>query len=149
MTKQNRVRVLAASAALTVAGVIIGQWGEQVGLDVWNIDDLQRQAASAKDRNLELDRERDQSMGRIEFKMTLAKDLVAGRTSFANAVDQCLAANQDPKVQEMVRRVCKGETDAERAAYQMIGYVYALQTVEAEELARTLECEVVSGYWQR
>lgn len=63
---------------------------------------------------------------RVAIKEALVSDLIAGRASLACATEQFLALGQGrPEYLRVVRANCPGDTDLEKTAHNVMGFVEA------------------------
>ena len=143
------LRLLATATILTVGGFIASNTtlAEDIGLDVWNVPELQDRVASAESRDAELDRENATVGRRLDWRHDIVADLLAGRIPGDEAHARFLDANQShPKATQYLRALWPGRSDEERTARQLIKYIQVADHPRAAELAGELECELLARF---
>src|SRR6187399_410318 len=89
------LRLLATATILTVGGFIVSNttFAEDLGLDVWNLPDLEDQVTSAAALEAEMDNERMSVGRRIDWREDIVADVLADRVTGAEAHALFLDAN--------------------------------------------------------
>ena len=150
MLSRSLVRRLLLVPVLVAAGLggvfaASPAWARSVGLDVWNVSALARQQREAVERRAELTAAQAEISQRIGLKEAVVGELVAGRTTLADATAEFLALNEShPEYVAMIRDSYPGSTDEERTARNVIGYAVmrADNPVEYDRLSRRLDAEL-------
>jgi hypothetical protein len=143
------LRLLATSTVLTVGGFIASNttWAEDVGLDVWNVPDLQDRVAACESREVELDRKYATVGRRLDQRHEVVADLLAGRITADEAHARFLDANlSHPQATAFLRNRWPGRSDEEKTARQLVMFVFVSRHPRAAEAAAELECELVARY---
>jgi hypothetical protein len=79
---------------------------------------------------------------RLEWRLEIVADLLAGRVTVAEAHARFLDANRsDPRAIRNLRNVYSGQTDEERTARQLFGYIRVSDHPRAEEVSAAVRCE--------
>lgn len=139
-------RVLICSCVLVSTGVVLVHptWAQSVGLDVWNAPALNQQAQTAAVEVDRLETEDGEVLRRIAIKESIINELLAGRTTLADATDQFVALNEArPDYIETIRNSFPGTTDREKFARNVIAF--AIPRVPPDEraaLSSRLEVEL-------
>ncbi|HEY1191212.1 MAG TPA: hypothetical protein VGE74_26490 [Gemmata sp.] len=115
-----------------------------VGMDVWNVPELNQQLDAATNESNRLTCEGDVVLRRIAVKETIIKEMLAGRASLADATARFAEMNVNrPQAQEAVRHMYAGATDQEKTARNVIAFAAArVSAAEREALSRRLEAEL-------
>jgi hypothetical protein len=143
------LRLLATATVLTVGGFIASNttWAEDLGLDVWNVPDLQDRVASAESLDAELDRKNATVARRLDRRNETVADLLADRITADEALAQFLDANvSHPQALEFLRGRWDGRTDEERTARQLVMYVRMFRHPRAAAFADELTCEIEARF---
>jgi hypothetical protein len=143
------LRFLAAGTVLAAAGLIAANTGlaEEVGLDVWNVPDLQDRVAAAESRDAEMTLENWTVIRRLDWRKEVVADLIAGRITGEEAHARFLDVNRShPKATQFLRTIWPGRTDEERTATQLVRYVRVYDHPRAAEVAAELECELMAQF---
>ena len=84
---------------------------------------------------------------RLDWRNDTVVDVVAGRITGEEAHARFLEANRShPKATENLRALCRGRSDEERTARQLVGYVTASGLPGAKEVAAELECVLTARF---
>ena len=129
----KRIRRAAVRRCLVLAVIVVPfaslvvanpSWAKSVGLDVWNVPELEEElAAAARDRE-RMDGVNTTLLNRIAAKEAVIAELIAGRATLAEATSEFLSLNADrPEHLQMMRSAYPNRTDEERAALNVIDYV--------------------------
>jgi hypothetical protein len=140
------LRLLATSTVLSVGGFIASNTtlAEDVGLDVWNVPDLQDRVAACESLETEIDRKNATVARRIDQRLEAVADLLDGRITGEEAHARFLDANlSHPKATEFLRGGWAGRSDEEKTARQLVMFVTVSRHPRAAEVAAELECELV------
>lgn len=133
----SHIRLTALGVATVLALIASHRYAES---------DLQDQALSAEDFDREMDREREQTAARIATKQSVARDVIDGRLSVADAVRHFLAVNEASALAvSYLRAGCPGQDDLERAAWQLVQYVRTTPDSRASEAASNMQCELTAN----
>lgn len=143
-TLQSRPRML---TALTVSAAVLAghpTLARSVGMDVWNVPELQQQLDNASGESHRLSTEDDIVLQRIAKKETIVKELIAGRATLADATARFGELNAArPLALETVRDAYPGATDQEKTARNVIAYALGRTPVaDRGALSRRLEAEL-------
>ena len=118
-------------------------WAKTAGLDVWNIQSAERELAVATRTQQRLAADGVAVLNRITVKETLIDEVIAGRTTLADAAAQFLALGSDsPVYLAYLRNVYPNGTDDERAALNVIDY--ATQRVEDPAERDAIACRLLA-----
>lgn len=142
-----RVLLVPALVVLGIGGAFAASpaWARSVGLDVWNASELAEQEQEAVERKAELAAEDAEICQRIGLKEAVIDDLVAGRTTLAEATARFTDLNQSqPNYMTMIHLGYPGSTDEEKMARNVMGYALARaeEPAECERLAHRLDAEL-------
>jgi hypothetical protein len=143
------LRLLATSTVLTVGGFITSNttWAEDLGLDVWNVPDLQDKVAACESQEAEIDRKNATVARRLDQRHEAVEDLLSGRITADEAHARFLDANlSHPKATEFLRGRWPGRSDEEKTARQLAMFVFVSRHPRATEIAAELECELVARF---
>ena len=151
MSLRRCLSLAAAIAPLTAVAVARPQWASAAGLDVWNMPHYEQQLAVATQETERLGAVNETVAHRITAKEALVAELIAGRATLAETVEQFLALNSDPCVAARLREIYAGDTDEVRTARNVIDYATqrvknpaaraALADRLAAELAEFASCD--------
>jgi hypothetical protein len=135
-----RARVLCLAVALTAAASpALARAG------FWPAADARAELAALEARAETLADRDDTILRRIRIKEELVADLVAGRATLADVSAQFLELNADePVYLDVLRATVPGDSDAERAARNVVEYAVPRADPAARpELRRRLEAELL------
>ena len=141
------LRLLATTTVLSVGGFIASNttWAEDLGLDVWNVSDLQDRVAAAESMDVELDRRNATVIRRLDYRHETVEDLLAGRITGPEAHARFVDANRShPRATEFLRDRWPGRTDEERSARQLVMFVKVAHHPRSAEIAAELDRELVA-----
>ena len=142
----SRPRVLIASCAAAVVAVLAvhPSLAQTIGADVWNVPALKEQARASEVEEDRLDDEDSEVMRRIAVKEAIVNDLIAGRTTLADATARFVALNAArPQYLHALREAYPGTTDDEMFARNVISFAVARVPVsQRSELSSRLEGEL-------
>jgi len=140
---------LTVSAAAFVAN---SEWGASLVVDMFRTQSVREELKNELELRDNLDVVNTEIQRRIAIKEALVADLIAGRTTLAAVTDEFLVLNQGrPEYMLIIRASYPGETDEEKTAHNVIGYVtrelapYPPET-RAEVLHR-LQTELQAHSW--
>jgi hypothetical protein len=113
--------------ALLVSAAVVAAnptWAAAIGLDVWNLPAL-RQCMETEDAKRRAFAYEDAELfRRMDLKDRLVAELIAGRTTLADVTEEFVALNRDrPGYTTTIRATYPGQTDEERTARNVLGYV--------------------------
>jgi hypothetical protein len=131
-------------AALTAAGLTAHPaLAEDIGLDFWHVPDL-RAGLSASEREFrDLERRGEVIGRRVAMRTETVEDLFAGRVGVEEAVRRFDELNRlDPRMVDRVRGMYPGDTDEERAGWQLAAHVRAYLHPRARAVADEVACRV-------
>jgi hypothetical protein len=119
-------------------------WAQSVGVDVWNLPELQRQFREADDEGRRLSADNAELMRCLRAKEATVADLLAGRVALAEAADRFSALNDaQPRCAARVRERYAGGTDREKCARNVIDFaLHRAPPRERDALAARLEAEL-------
>lgn len=144
-TSLTRPRRLTATLVVTFA-VLAGHptLARSVGMDVWNVPELQQQLDAASDESARLRTEDDVVLQRIAVKEAIVKELIAGHTTLAETTDRFAEMNANrPQALAVIRLAYPGATDQEKTARNVISYALGRTPVaDRAALSRRLEAEL-------
>lgn len=141
------LRAVAAGAfltALTAAGLTAHPaLAEEIGLDFWHVPDL-RIGMSDSDREYrDLEKKGEVITRRVAIRTETVEDLIAGRIDVEEAVRRFNELNRlEPKMVERVRRMYVGDTDEQRAGWQLVAHVRVFQHPRAAAVADQVACRI-------
>ena len=142
----SRPRVLVCSCLLVAVGTLSAHptWARSIGADVWNVPALNEQVRTSEVEDDRLTAEGDDVLRRIAIKEAIITELLAGRTTLADASERFAALNgARPDYVATLREVFPGATDQETYARNVISF--ALPRVPAQDrdaLSSRLEAEL-------
>ena len=114
-----------------------------LGFDAWSTSEAREQNQQAIELERKLDASATELRQRYEAKRALINDLVAGRTTLAEATAQFTILNRDrPECVEAIRRNCPGGTDEEKMARNVLGFVDAALSVEPAATRRVVRARL-------
>lgn len=123
MTIRFRVRFVLPAVALAAVVVLHPTLARAAGVDFWNLADARAALAAESDHAAELAVRDDTIMRRIVIKESLTDDLAAGRTDLATVAARFLELHADePAYLDAIRNSVPGDSDLERAAWNVIEY---------------------------
>ncbi len=119
-------------------------WASAIGVDVWNLPALKEQLRESTDTDERLNEDRDDVRRRIEVKELIIADLIARRTTLAEATERFTVLNESrPQYLTVIRSKYPGETDQEKMARNVIGFAQLrVAPAERDALNRRLEMEL-------
>jgi len=142
------MRALVAGACLT-AVVTVGVTAypapaEELGTDLWNGPDWRTRLSETEVRARELRRQEEVIVRRTALRTEVVDDLIAGRVTADDAVVRFAELNRTgPATLRRVRERYAGDTDDERAGWQLVGHLRARHEprarMAADEVAYGLE----------
>ena len=141
-----RPRALVCSCLLVGAVVLVAHptLAQSIGADVWNMPALKEQVRAADAEDDRLSTEDDDVLRRIAIKDTIVIDLIAGRTTLADATTRFTELNAGrPRYLAALRESYPGAPDQEKFARNVISF--AVSRVAPEEraaLSSRLETEL-------
>lgn len=142
----SRPRVLIASCAAAAAVVLAvhPSLAQTIGADVWNVPSLKEQVRASAAEEDRLDGEDGEVMRRIAVKEAIIADLIAGRTTLADATARFVALNASrPHYLAALRETYPGATDDEKFARNVISFAVArVPAHRRSELSSRLEGEL-------
>lgn len=141
------LRALAAatcSIALVVAGIAaypaLAGDGES---DVWTIVDWRARITTSEREARDLAKREEVIVRRTALRSETVTDLVAGRISPEDALTRFIDLNRtSPLALRRVREQFPGDTDEERAVWQLVAHVRAIPDVRAEAVADETACRL-------
>lgn len=141
-----RPRFVIGSCVLVCAGVLTvhPSWARSIGADVWNAHGLNKQVRTAASEEDRLTSEDDEVLHRIAIKESIISDLIAGRTTLADATERFTVLNEArPDYLTTVRDAFPGSTDQEKFARNVISFAVArVGPHERAALSSRLEAEL-------
>lgn len=142
----SRPRVLIGSC-VAVAVVVLAvhpSLARTIGADVWNVPALNDQVSASAAEEDRLDDEGDEVMRRIVIKEGIVTDLIAGRTTLADATARFVELNASrPHYLAALRDAYPGATDYEKFARNVISFAVArVPAHQRSELSGRLEGEL-------
>jgi len=134
------LRALIAGACLialgTVAVTAYPALAQDLGVEFWDGPDWRTRLAESERRHCELERVGEVVVRRTAVRTEAVNDLLAGRIQIDEAVRRFIDLNHSsPETLEHVRERYPGNTDEERAAWQLIGHLRCRRTPLALALA--------------
>jgi hypothetical protein len=141
-----RPRALVGSCLVIGAVVLIAHptLAQSIGADVWNMPALKEQVRAADAEDDRLTSEDDDVLRRIAIKDAIVAEMIAGRTTLADATDRFTELNTGrPRYLAALRDCYPGATDQEKFARNVISF--AVSRVAPEEraaLSSRLETEL-------
>lgn len=128
MKTRTRVGMLLLGLLAPVGGVTYADpsWPEVLGLDFWNLPQVESLEEMERRRAAELDAHAESIFRRLALREEVVQDLLAGRIGAVHAADQFLAiCTEYPDALKSLRICLPGDTDRARAAAQIVAYVEA------------------------
>ncbi len=111
-------------------------WAQAVGVDVWNLAELEEQTRATTAHNRVLLAEDYEIQQRIAIKESLIEELVAGHTSLAATTDAFLELNRAmPQHMTVIRSLYPGRSDRELVARNVLDYAKGRSVSDREEQA--------------
>lgn len=99
-------------------------WARSAGIDVWNVNQAERELAAALGATERLAADDMTVLNRIGAKESLVNEVIAGRLSLADAAEQFLDLSADaPNYLDILRDRFPDGTDEVRVARNVIEYV--------------------------
>jgi hypothetical protein len=126
MKMSTRMSALALGLLAPIAGATYAypSWPESVGLDFWNVPELEARLEFEERYSKELAARMEASRQRIVLREAAIDELVEGSITPHEAVGVFLNVNRSyPEALAAARLVLPGGTDEQRAAAQVIAYV--------------------------
>lgn len=128
-----------AAAGLTARPAL----AHEMGLDFWHVPDLRAGMSDSERRSRELEKAGDVVGRRVAVRRETIEDLLAGRVEIDDAVRRFDELNQaEPWIRERVRDMYPGDTDAEKAGWQLVAHVRAEPHPRAQEVAAAVACRI-------
>ena len=122
---------------LAVAGVVAYPAWADDETDVWDLVEFRTRMAQSEAKGHTIDRENEHARLRIELKREVVSDLVAGRLTFEEAAQTFAEVNHmQPASTVYLRSVFPGNTDEERAQWQLVRFLHASQDPAAQALGK-------------
>lgn len=143
-------RALIAGACLialaTVAVTAYPALAQDLGVEFWDAPDWRTRLAESERRHCELERAGDVVVRRTALRNETVNDLIAGRIRIDEAVRRFVELNNSsPTTLKLVRERHPGNTDEERATWQLVGHLRSRKTPRTLSLAN----EVAAGLEHR
>jgi hypothetical protein len=111
--------------------------------ELWHVMDDQERIRAAEESNSRIDREAFLIRERIALKDEVVRDLLDGRIGFDEAAERFAEMNRmQPSALKLVRLRFPGQTDEERAAWQLLNYVRRSTALRDQALADDWECRL-------
>jgi len=122
--KRVILAVVALVLILPTAGAIVRPaWASAMGLDIWNMPGLNREARSSAIQNRELDAEGGEVLHRIAVKEDLITNLINGHATLAATVAQFTTLNVGyPTYMNVIRISYPGISDEEKMAQNVMDF---------------------------
>jgi hypothetical protein len=138
------VAVGALLAAVAVAGLTAHPaLAQGIGLDVWHLPDLRAGMSDSERQFRELEKRSEVIGRRLALRTEAIEDLLAGQIGIGEAVRRFDELNRlEPRTAERVRGMYPGDTDLERAGWQLAAHVRASPDPRAAEVADAVACRV-------
>lgn len=134
------MRALVAGAFLTASAVVCitayPALAQELSADIWDGPDWRTRLTDSERRAHELARQEEVVVKRVALRNEVVNDLIAGRLTADDAIVRFVELNRTG--QEMMRRVRErygGDTDEERAGWQLVSHLRSRQTPRARALA--------------
>jgi hypothetical protein len=123
----ERLRFAIVGLALIVPVVTAAanpSWAVALGVDVWNLPDVQEQARTAAEHEQELESEYIEIRSRIDAKEELIHGLIAGRSGLAEVAAQFTVLNEGYEEHlAVIRQTYPGATDEEKMLWNVVEFV--------------------------
>ncbi|WP_020468035.1 hypothetical protein [Zavarzinella formosa] len=132
----NRKHWLIIGLTITAAAVWLHSpaAAEEFWLDFWCVDELEQQIARCEAANASMDRENQQSLGRIACREAVLKNLIAKRISLDEAGRGFHALNMEsPKTAAWLTIMYPNESQPDRAKKQVLVQLKASRLPGARE----------------
>ena len=126
MKMSTRISAFALGLLAPMAGASYAypSWPESVGLDFWNLPQLEERIEFEKRHSIDLAARLEASMQRIVLRETAIDELLDGSITPRQAVAAFLNVNRSyPEALAAARLLLPGGTDEQRAAEQVIAFV--------------------------
>jgi hypothetical protein len=124
--------VLGLLATIAGATYAYPSWPESVGLDFWNVPQLEARLEFEKRHSMELAARLEASLQRIMLREAVIDELLDGSITPHQAVSAFLNVNRSyPEALAAARLLLPGGTDEQRAAEQVIAYVETRSETDA------------------
>ncbi len=115
---------------------------EEMGLDFWNVGELEKQLAHGERRHAELERNDQVVMNRVRLRRQILDNLLADKITLDEAGRGFAALNAtDPTVGGVLKTQFPDGTDIDRAVRQVIKHLACHLTPGSAERAERLRCE--------
>ena len=141
-----RPRALVCSSLVIGAVVLVAHptLAQSIGADVWNMPALKEQVRAAGAEDERLTTEDDDVRRRIAIKDAITAELIAGRTTLADATDRFTELNAGrPRYLTALRDAYPGATDQEKFARNVISFAISrAEPAERADLSSRLETEL-------
>jgi hypothetical protein len=143
------VRTIALGTVLSVftaAGLLVyPAFAEETAADIWTVIECQNQMADAERQMRERQCEDEVVLERIAMRREVIHDVVAGRLTFEEASLRFAELNRGHAAAlNYVRRAFPGQSDEERAAWQLASHMRRSGDPAAQALGEELECILTS-----
>ena len=140
-------RAVAAGALLTAlaaAGLTAHPaLAQEIGLDFWHMPDLRAGMSDSERRFRELERTSELVGRRVALRVEAIEDLLDGQIGIAEAVRRFDELNRlEASMLERVRGMYPGDTDLEKAGWQLAAHVRVYLHPRAGEVADLVACRV-------
>jgi hypothetical protein len=108
----------------------------ELGSDLWEGPDWRTRLTESERRATELARVEQATVWRTAVRTETVNDLIAGRIRIDEAVGRFVDLNRaDPATRQRVRERYPGDTDEERAGWQLVGHLKSRRSPRALALA--------------
>jgi hypothetical protein len=142
----SRPRVLIASGLALIVSVLVVHptWAQALGVDVWTVPELKEQVRASSAEGDRLADEDEDVLRRIAIKEGIVSDLIAGRSTLAEASERFTVLNAArPEYANAVRDAFPGATDQEKTSRNVISYALTRVAPHARAaLSSRLEAEL-------
>ena len=141
------LRTVAAGTFLTALGTAAltahPALAREMGLDFWHVPELRAGITDSDRRARELEAMGQVIGRRLALRTETIEDLVAGRIKADEAARRFDELNRsEPTMLARVRRMYPGDTDQERAAWQLVAHVRVHAHPRAGEIADEVACRL-------
>jgi hypothetical protein len=120
------------TVAVTAYPALAGEFGT----DLWEGTDWRTRFTESERRAGELAREEQETVRRTAVRTETVSDLIAGRIRIGEAVERFVELNRAaPATRQRVRERYAGDTDEERAGWQLVGHLQSRRSPRALALA--------------
>jgi hypothetical protein len=139
------LRALAAGsllAALTGAGfTAYPAFARDTGFDFWESPDLQKRITACKQRARGLDRKGTSVVNRTMVRSETVDELLEGRLTLEEVVRRFVELNRsEPEMMGWVQSRFPGDTEEDRATWQLVSHLRVRLHPRAQVLADELAC---------